>query len=278
MVQSIRFIEAGHCKQIEKFVNPKTGSWKKIRFSNTVAIIDHSEYGVLLFDTGYTPRHYEITKKLPLSLYQKIVPVSVTPKETALYQLKNMGIKETDIRTVVLSHFHADHIAGALDFNHAKFVYSQDEYERCRSYSMFKRLAHLYFPELIPTDLALRAKAYGKKTRLPRLGKFKYGYNLFGDQSVYVVSLPGHSLGHIGLYLPEVQGKEYLLLGDAAWSRASVLENIMPMKFASALVFENTPLYKDTLANVHDLADDMIKIPCHCHKTFTSLSDSKNEV
>jgi glyoxylase-like metal-dependent hydrolase (beta-lactamase superfamily II) len=268
MVQTIRFLEAGHCKQIERFVNPKTGKWKSIRFPNTVAVIEHAKHGIILFDTGYTPRHYEITKKLPASLYEKFVPVTVTPEDTALYQMKGLGIRESDIRTVVLSHFHADHIGGALDFTSANFVYSRAEYERAQAMSTFQKFRHLYFPALLPTDLAQKAIPYGKKTPLPRLGALSYGYDLLGDESIFVIPLPGHSLGHIGLYLPNVQGEEYLLLGDAAWTRTSVLKNIMPIGLASLIVFENGRTYAETLSKLHVLPKEIKLIPCHCHETL----------
>ena len=278
MVQTIRFLEAGHCKQIEKFVNPKTGKWKNIRFPNTVAVIEHKTKGIILFDTGYTPRHYDITRKMPESLYEKFVPVTVTPEDTALYQMKKMGIKEDDIRTVVLSHFHADHIGGALDFTKSNFVYSRAEYERNRNLSKIGKWRHLYFPELLPTDLEQKAIAYGKKTPLPRLGALSYGYDLFDDESIFVIPLPGHSLGHIGLYLPNVGGEEYLLLGDAAWSRTSILDNVMPIALASVIVFESGKEYKTTLSHLHALPKEIKKIPCHCHQTFTELGGHFHDV
>lgn len=268
MVQSIRFLEAGHCKQIEKFVNPKSGKWNNIRFPNTVAVIEHSKFGVILFDTGYTLRHYEITKKFPISLYEMIVPVTVRAEDTALYQLKQLGISERDVKTVVLSHFHADHIGGALDFNHAKFVYSRSEYEHCQNLSQLRKLSHLYFPALLPNDLTHKGVPFGKKTPLPRLGSISEGYDLFGDESVFVVPLPGHTLGHIGLYLPDVRGDEYFLIGDAAWSRSSIVENVMPVRLARLLVFDDSGRYQTTLNQLHNLPQNIKIIPCHCHVTL----------
>ena len=171
----------------------------------------------------------------------------------------------------MLSHFHADHIGGALDFTLANFVYSKAEYERAQNFSKFKKLTHLYFPALLPTDLAQKAIPYGKKTPLPRLGALSYGYDLFGDESIFVVPLPGHSLGHIGLYIPNADGDEYLLIGDAAWTRSSVLENVMPIKLARKVIFESGEVYRDTLEKLHRLPQEIKLVPCHCHETFLEL-------
>ena len=273
MVQKITFLTAGHCKQLEKAINPKNGRWKHINIPSSVAVIEHAKEGVLLFDTGYTPRFQELTRHLPEKLYAMVTPVTVREEETAVYQLKSRGIQVADVKNVVLSHFHADHVAGAIDFSAAKFVYSHEEYESFQRKSKLSQLLNAYLPALLPQDLRTRTRGYGAKAPIPRLGAGWSGYDFYGDGSMFVVPLPGHSIGHLGLYLPDVGGTEYLLIGDAAWLRSSITDNVMPIPLAR-LIFHESKEYKKTLGALHNLRSDIRVVPCHCHDTLTEIQNA----
>ncbi len=271
MVQAISFIKAGYCMQIEKLVNPKSGKWRKIPFPSSVAVIEHKTEGVLLFDTGYTPRMKDITRHFPERLYALVTPITVEKEDTAIYQLNQRGISEKDVKHVVLSHFHADHVAGVLDYPSAKLVFSKKEYREMMSHPSLLQLRHAFLPALLPHGMESRNQAYGIKTPLSALGKDWTGYDYFDDGSLFVVPLPGHSVGHLGLYLPDVKGKEYFLIGDAAWLRSSFLENVVPAAFAQHLVFSDPAEYAKTLGKLHQLRSDIAIVPCHCHETLKGL-------
>ncbi len=270
MVQKISFIEAGYTRQFEKLVYPTNGKWRMIRFPSSVAVIEHQTQGVILLDTGYTPRFNEITKRFPEKLYSLATPVTVRPEDTAIHQLKARGINVNDVRTVVLSHFHADHVGGALDFTHAKFAYSQAEYEHFEGCSRLGQLSHAYLPALLPTDLRQRKAKPGKKIPLPRLGPWWMGEDLFGDESIFLVPLPGHSIGHMGIYLPNVGGQEFILVGDSVWVQGSIKDNVMPMKMAQ-FFFSNANDYRDNIQRLHNLPTEINVVPCHCHETLKKL-------
>ena len=42
---------AGHCVQLERFVR-RGGAWRSIEFPSLVALLDHPDGGVVLYDTG----------------------------------------------------------------------------------------------------------------------------------------------------------------------------------------------------------------------------------
>jgi glyoxylase-like metal-dependent hydrolase (beta-lactamase superfamily II) len=271
MIKKIEFIEAGHSFQIERLANTKSGGLKPIRFPATVAIIEHHSQGILLFDTGLTPRLKHLRRHFPERLVSRLLPFSVEPEDTALYQLKKMGIKEKDVSHVVLSHFHSDHIAGVLDFPKSNLVYSKKEYDSLVGISPLSRLRHAFIPELLPADFKSRYRPLGRKITIPTLGKGWSGYDLFLDGSIFVVPLPGHSVGHMGLYLPDVSGKSYFLIGDASYLHSAVACNTMPAPLASMLIFDDSKLYQKTLGRIHDVMDTTIVVPCHCHETLKKL-------
>ena len=150
MVRSIRFLEAGHTEQMEKFVNPVTGKWRKIRFPSTVAVIEHSTAGIILFDTGYSPRFYEKTRYFPEKIYAMITPVKISEEQTALGRLKKSGLRSSDISHVILSHFHADHISGAADFDCANYHYSFKELAAFERMNRIQQVRHGFIGGLLP--------------------------------------------------------------------------------------------------------------------------------
>src|SRR6202012_2959756 len=101
----------------------------------TVAVIEHSKHGVVLFDTGYSMRFYEQTKYFPNRFYSMVTPVTITPETSALYQLKEQGIGFRAIKHVGLSHVHADHIGGVADFSHSQYIYRKEAYDAVRGLS-----------------------------------------------------------------------------------------------------------------------------------------------
>ena len=274
MVKKVSFIEAGYCKQFEKFVNPVSGKWRQIRFTSSVAIIEHAKEGVILFDTGYSPRFHEVTKYFPEKIYSYITPISIRPEETALEQLKVRGIQESDVRHVILSHFHADHVAGVSDFKTAKYVYSQQEYSYFQNLPRFTQVKHAFLKALLPQDFEERTKRMPEFTvAVPELGPPWRGADLFNDGSVILIPLQGHSIGHFGLFVRSENGECHFLLGDAAWLSTSFKENIMPSRLAQ-FIFYNRHDYQKTLESIHQVYLDQKEnskfkiIPCHCHQTL----------
>ncbi len=278
MVRSITFLEAGYTEQLEKFVNPLTGKWRKIKFPSTVAVIEHATAGVILFDTGYSPRFFESTKYFPEKVYALITPVKIAPEETAIEKIKKIGIKPEEIKYVILSHFHADHIAGAADFTKAEYIYSQRELNYFKSLSRVIQVKNGFIGGLLPLDLETRALPADEfPVLLPDLGLGWRGKDLFGDESVFVVPLPGHTLGQLGLYIRDVKGKDYLLVADAAWVTQSYEKNILPMRIAQEVFFQREE-YRSTLSKIHELyckhkQEGRLQIvTCHCDVAFNEMT------
>jgi glyoxylase-like metal-dependent hydrolase (beta-lactamase superfamily II) len=252
----------------------RDGSRKSVKFPSSVAVIDHPTEGVVLFDTGYSRWFYEATRRLPNKIYAWITPVVCAEEESAAQKLAAMGIGARDVRTLVLSHFHADHIAGLRDFPHARFVHNQEAWDAVKSRRGLRAVTAGFLPELVPADYEARARgltAADFSVPLQRLGFFSRGADLFGDGSVIAVELPGHVRGHMGLLVND----EYFLIGDAAWSRRAVEENVLPHPAALHLL-ANTDArgYKSTLAGLHELSrarSDLRIVPCHCASTLREL-------
>ncbi len=240
-----------------------------IRFYATWAYIYHPTKGHILFDTGYTKRFYAATKKFPSIIYGKMTPTFIGEKEEAWYQLQEKGVNPKDINYIIISHFHADHVAGLKDFPNAKFVASIEAYHDVKDKTGIAAVRRAFIPELLPEDFESRLQLVNiceGGCNDNHLGQL---FDLFDDGSFLLCDLTGHAKGQIGALLETEEGR-ILLAADAAW----VEENYKNMHLPSQIVrlfFDSWVDYKVSLKKVHDfyLANrEVVIIPCHCAATI----------
>ena len=101
---------SGHCFAEGHHVMkgaPKT----PVRFEAIWAEIDHPTQGKILYDTGYTWRFLDATQRFPQRIYAKLTKVSILPEEEAHRQ-----VDPTQVKHIICSHIHADHVGGLRDF------------------------------------------------------------------------------------------------------------------------------------------------------------------
>jgi glyoxylase-like metal-dependent hydrolase (beta-lactamase superfamily II) len=261
----VKLFTAGYCKQFEKFAI-KDGKYNLMKFYSTFALIEHSQYGKMLFDTGYAPYFYEETKKFPYNIYAKLVPVTFKRNESALFQLNSIGIFPQEIKFVFLSHFHADHIAGARDFHHSKFICSESAYNFVKHKKNLNALSCGFLPNLLPKDFETRL-LFIEKFPLVKTGfdVFDFGFDIYGDKSVIGISLDGHSEGQIGLLI-NGENKKYFFISDACWIKKSYEQNILPSSVVKIFTHK-WKRFSDTLKKLnsfYELYPDVKIIPSHC--------------
>jgi glyoxylase-like metal-dependent hydrolase (beta-lactamase superfamily II) len=222
----------------------------------------------MLFDTGYGQAFADATRRFPESLYTRVTPVSWQPRQSMAAQLHAQGIAVSDVAHVLVSHFHGDHVGGLADFPSARVWCAHAAWEDLHRRSRLSALAKGLLPALVPRAMENRLRFYehAPAARLPaELAPFSAGYDLFADESVYAVSLPGHAVGHFGICFRS-EGKWVFLVADAAWSMRAIVENVPPPRWATALL-GNTEQYRNTLAGLHQLAarhNGVTLVPAHC--------------
>ncbi|RAV01958.1 MBL fold metallo-hydrolase [Paenibacillus sp. YN15] len=262
----LKLLAAGYCRHPE-FFTLRGGSWKAVPFPAGFALIRHPDHGYILFDTGYSRRFVEETRRLPQLLYRMITPVTFREEDSAVSQLKRMGIAAEEIGYVVLSHFHADHTAGLRDFPHARFIYKREAYAAVRKLGPLAAVKAGYLSGLLPEDFEARSSFMedAKPYPLPEAFPFAGGYDLFGDGSLVAVDLPGHAAGQTGLLLRTGHG-EYFLCADAVWSSRAFRENRKPHA-AARIIMANAGEYEDSfrrLVRLHEEFPQLRIIPSHC--------------
>jgi glyoxylase-like metal-dependent hydrolase (beta-lactamase superfamily II) len=271
-----KLFKVGHCRQLER-LTCRTAPWGFCNFPALVALITHPDKGHILFDTGYSQKFFAETQTFPERAYRYATPVSLSPHESLRHQLAAAGIAQQDIRAVVLSHFHADHIAGVSDFPTAKIFCAKDGWDAIRTMGRFAGVRRGMIRGLLPNDFSQRVIFFGDLATcsLPRfLAPFERGYDLFGDGSLVAVPLPGHATGQFGLCFSGPDRRQVFLIADSAWSMEAVRNFTMPMKIANTLL-HHTPAYAETLRGLHTLHGqnrDILIVPSHCRERQAELT------
>ena len=144
-----KILKAGYCLQNELCSIIK-GKNKQTKFYAMFVLLKHEKYGNILFDTGYSNYFYKASKNFPYSIYANITPVYIDEENSAKCQLEKLGIMPDEISYIIISHFHADHIAGLKDFNKAKFICLKSAYQNIKNKKNFSSLKEGFLPDLLP--------------------------------------------------------------------------------------------------------------------------------
>lgn len=276
MMLRLQLFEVGYCKHLE-CISLSGGALRAITFPSISALIVHPREGAILYDTGYADHFMEATASLPERLYRWLTPVTLPSSQRLSVHLARNGLTVSDIRYCVISHFHADHIAGLRDLDKALFIASRRDVEQLYGCSRFGGLLKGLLPALLPTDFASRLRvAESYPVRPLRAGWSGLGeaHDLFGDGSVLALRLPGHAPGHLGLLLRDADDRPVLLCADACWSRRAWQEQRLPSALARSVIHDWNA-YKETLSELHALAGrerDLIILPSHCGESLRAYS------
>ena len=276
---TLNVLRVGACRHLECMA-VRGGRWKSVEFPALCGLIRHPEHGWLLYDTGYSGHFFEATQTFPERLYRSALPVNLPPREQLSAQLARYGLTTADIKTIIVSHYHGDHIAGLRDFPNARFMAMRADTNHFMGLAKKRWRATLggHLPVLLPDDYLTRltlADDCPMHTLPAWLSPFTRGFDLLGDQSLFGVPLPGHSHGQMGLFIPDAQGRPVFLVADACWSLPALREGNPPARITS-LINANRRAYADTFQGLHHLAQTepaIALLPSHCTSAWQEFND-----
>ncbi|MDY7395977.1 N-acyl homoserine lactonase family protein [Aureibaculum sp. 2210JD6-5] len=179
--------------KLELFSEDTTYTGQSKQFADAYYVIQHPK-GNLMWDAG-----------LPESLVGMAEPFTdpsgaftVSRKDSLKNQLKAIGLTVDDFKYIALSHSHFDHVGHANALKNTTWLVQENEYDFFTSDSAKTKQADIY-------------KAIKD---LNNVQKLNGDYDVFGDSTVVIKSMPGHTIGHQVLYLDLALERPVLLTGD----------------------------------------------------------------
>ena len=190
-----------------------------------VYLIEHPR-GLILVDTGWC-REISPAGVYDPAAVRRVLPPHMAalfhpwlPEGMAVHeQLAARGIRPEDLDCVLLTHLDPDHVAGLRHVQGAKrILLPEDEYFwSCRTVYKARQ------PRSLWIDKPIERLFY----RGSPLGPNRWAIDLFGDESVQLVNVPGHTDGQAAV-LVRSGGRFVLLAADAAFSPRNWREGITP--------------------------------------------------
>lgn len=273
-------LKVGHCMHPE-CVAMRGGRMKSIQFPALAGLIHHPSLGYVLYDTGYSKHFMEATRTFPECLYRMITPPSLPAEEELLFQLEQRNIRPDQITAIIISHFHADHVAGLKDFPKARFIATKGEYEEMRGKGRLTRLRGAFLSELLPDDFIGRVSyAEDQETVDPGLAGFETGFDLCGDGRLVGIPLPGHARSQLGLVFVDALGRRIFLIGDACWKLEALEKRKLPSR-VTKLLFADNKRYAETffkIADLHEADPSLTIIPSHCTTAWGRYGNTRHVV
>lgn len=190
---------------LNAFSDTKAYTGKSKQLASSCYLIQHgSDY--MLWDTGLPAA----MKGKPLDSKAAMdATVTATIKE----QLATLGVDPASIKYVAVSHYHFDHIGQLADFPGATLLVGKNDWQ------VVTTDPATYGADPKPFDAWIKG---GSKVEAVANDK-----DVFGDGSVTMLRLPGHTPGHNGL-LVRLKKKPVLLTGDLAHFSENYKSNGVP--------------------------------------------------
>jgi glyoxylase-like metal-dependent hydrolase (beta-lactamase superfamily II) len=167
-------------------------------------IIDHPK-GLLVFDTGNNIAISDGSCKTHwLEGLCDFLQPSQARGDVIDKQLEKVGFTVDDVKIVITSHSHLDHIGNIEMFPDAIHVIQK------------KELYQAWWPEKFQRGGAHVMADYDDARDFTYF-ELDGDYDLFGDGSMVVISTPGHTLGHQSVKVQLADTGTVLLTQDAVW-------------------------------------------------------------
>jgi glyoxylase-like metal-dependent hydrolase (beta-lactamase superfamily II) len=208
-----RFLNSALVATPERFVL-RGGSWQRIDVGVLYGLVFHPQHGPVLIDTGYGPRATEGERSPMLQLYGAALRPRLQREQLPIPQLAARGAAPGDVRRIIVTHFHPDHIAALRDFPNAEFVTSGAAWARVQAMSAMERVHNGIFLELLPDNFGARIIPLEACAEVAT--PFGPSRDVLGDGGCLAIDLPGHAIGHFGLLWPDLDRPLFYAV-DTTW-------------------------------------------------------------
>lgn len=206
---SFRFIHCGSNSTLEAFLF-RGGSWFQGRPLTFPAILVEHPKGDLLIDAGLGPEiDHQFDEEMPFLLKPLM---AFDPGPDPRSALQTAGFDPDRIRHILLTHLHWDHAGGIESFPKAQIWHPEEGLLEART--------------LAPEDSAYFREQFDDPDIQWSFHDFPDGpyenfhrsFDFYGDGSIVLVPLAGHTATSLGVFLNLRDGRRFLFSGDTTWS------------------------------------------------------------
>lgn len=240
----------------ERLLKPDGSLFKKTDSNFSAFLIKHHQ-DYFLFDTGLG-RQIEEQYQQDMPLWQRPFFKFDRPVISAREQLAQAGF--SPIKNILISHSHWDHAGGVLDFPDAQVSTSDEELEVIHhpttgaggTWASQIASKSIHWNSIVFKNMSY--KGYEKSL------------DLYGDHSIVLVPMTGHTTGSIGMFLTDDNGKCYFFIGDVVWTVDALKVGAAKFWAAGLIVDHDEKETKASLNKVRALLEkhpETIIVPAH---------------
>lgn len=232
------------------------GSLIKPFTSGLAAFVVEHPQGHLLIDAGVARdvrAHLDTTPWLLRTLAE------LTVRRPTVDALGGRGLQPADVKGIILTHSHWDHVSGLADLRSVPVWITPEELAHARSDDEGGKLYRQLEAE---GPFALRELIFEGGP----YGPFESSHDFFEDGSVVIVPMPGHTPGSVGVFVTDADGKRALMIGDTSWTEEGVEWPAEKPWLARRMVDNDAAGVREQLVLLHQLQranPELLIVPAH---------------
>ena len=257
----IMVLNTGHMIAKEAFAYRGGDLAEDSVFAVAAIVIDHPQ-GRFLFDAGFGSAATEHMKSVP----PLVLTFSRHELDDPVIQMLGPEYKPDGI---ILSHLHWDHVSGLSDYPDTPVWLSAEQRKFLESGHRSVGLARAL---INPANI--REFDYADETR----SGFERSLDLFGDGSVVLVPVPGHTPGSLALLVALPSGRRFAFIGDLAWVSEGIRSPAERPWLARVVVDQDRDQVIDGLIHFHRLqkATGLVVVPSHDGQVIDRIAHYPN--